>query len=62
MGELNEEHRAKVAARRVPADLLINACLPRSLVDDDARNELEYLPENIDMMTCWLGRMGVAWF
>jgi hypothetical protein len=55
MGELNEEHRAEVAQHGVSAGFDINASLPGCPVDDVARNELEHLPKNIDVVTCWLG-------
>ena len=55
MGKLDKDHRANVAEHAVAAGFDIDASLPGCLVDDAARNELEHLPENIEVVTCWLG-------
>ncbi len=62
MGELDQEHRAEVAEPGVSPGFDIEASLPGAPVDDLTRNELEHLPENIDMVTCWLGGVRVCWF
>jgi transposase len=55
MGEQDEDHRAEVAEHAVAAGFDIDTRLPGCLVDDAARNELEHLPEKIEVVTCWLG-------
>ena len=55
MGELDKEHRAEMAAHGVGAGFEFDARLPGGLLDDAPRNELEHLPENMDVVACWLG-------
>ena len=60
MSELHEEHRAQVAEHGVGPGFDIDSCLPGCPVDDVTRNELEHLPENIDVVTCWLSGVSVC--
>ena len=55
MGELDEAHRAQMTEHGVGAGLGIAASLSGGGVEDAPRNELEHLPKNIEMVTCWLG-------
>jgi len=59
MGELDEKHRAEVAEHGVGPGFDIDASLPGCPVDDVTRNELEHLPKNIDVVTCWLSGVSV---
>ena len=60
MGKLGEKHRAQVAEHGIGPGFDIDSCLPGCPVDDVTRNELEHLPENIDMVTWWLSGVSVC--
>jgi hypothetical protein len=62
MGELDKEHRAEVAEHGIGPGFDIDTRLPGCTLDDVTRNELEHLPENVDMVTCWLGGVSGCWF
>ena len=49
----------RLAEHAVGPSLEIDAGLLGGLVNDVTRNELEHLPENIDVMACWLGGVSV---
>ena len=55
MGQLREDHRAEVVEHAEGAGLGLHARLPGGLRNEDARNELEHLPKNVDVVACWLG-------
>ncbi len=55
MGELCEDHRAEMAEHAVGPGFDIDTSFLGGLVNDATRNELEHLPENIEVVTCWLG-------
>ena len=54
MSELDKEHGAEVAEHGVGPGFDIDVSLLGCPLDDVTRNELEHLPENIDVVTCWL--------
>jgi len=54
MGQLGEDHRAEVAEHRITPCFGIHTSLLGCPINDVTRNELEYLPKNIDVMTGWL--------
>ncbi len=59
MGKLGEKHRAQVAEHGIGPGFDIDASLSGCPVDDVTRNELEHLPKNIDVVTCWLSGVSV---